>query len=174
MMEMLAESVSDRHLVISTFDNLFKGKNFFAPQPFDNLVKVVVRIYDSYLPKSEEDKEEEFDFTDLERMRKLSKQYYQQNPAKRNKVAPCLENQLKGHKIWSYQQTWMCLSKDLEVQAYEDIKHMQNEMAGYKVNPTLFETITNKLLEEEIKCEDEEEAKQKKEECIRRIDMYKI
>ena len=36
---------------------------------------------------------------------------------------------------------------------------MQNEMATYNVAPDLFETVTNKLFEEEIKCEDEEEAK---------------
>ena len=76
MVEMLSESVADRNLFISALDTLFKGKNYFAPQPFDNLERSIVRIYDSYCPKSEENQEKDLDFTDFERMRSLSKQYY--------------------------------------------------------------------------------------------------
>lgn len=76
IVEMLADSVLDRNLLISALDNLFKGKNFFAKQPFDNLERVVGTIYDSYLPKSEEHKEEDFNFIDFDRMRNLTKQIY--------------------------------------------------------------------------------------------------
>lgn len=45
------------------------------------------------------------------------------------------------------------------MQSYDDVKEMQNEMATYHVLPDLFAIITNMLFEEEIKCDDEEEAK---------------
>ena len=76
MVEMLVESVADRNLFISTLGNLFKGKSYFAPSPFDNLEKSIIRIYDSYCPKSEENKEDEVDFTGFERTRSLTKLYY--------------------------------------------------------------------------------------------------
>ena len=100
MVEMISSQVNDRNMLIMAIGNLFNGKQFFAPQVFENLVKCITKIYDSYLPKSKECREEDFNFSGLGRLKSITKLYYQQNPAARNKVAPCLENQLKRHKIW--------------------------------------------------------------------------
>ena len=81
----------------------------------------------------------------------MTKLYYQQNPAARNKVAPCLENQLKRHKIWQYEQTWVILGKDSDVQTIADIEKVQNEMASYEVHPKVYSSITQQLIQEEIK-----------------------
>ena len=53
MVELLVGSVSDRNLLISTLERIYSGRNFFSPPPFDNLERVVRKIYDSYLPKTE-------------------------------------------------------------------------------------------------------------------------
>ena len=40
----------------------------------------------------------------------------------------------------------MSLSKDLEVQSFDDVKNIQDEMSRYNVKPELFTAVTNKLL----------------------------
>ena len=74
--ELLAASTPDRNLFISALDSLFKGKNFFAPVPFENLEKVTQKIYDSYLPKSGTQSETELDFTDFSRIKSITKNYF--------------------------------------------------------------------------------------------------
>ena len=60
-------------MLISSIDSLFKGRNFFAPQPFKNLERVIEKLYDSYLPKSENVVKEALDFTDFDRIWQLTK-----------------------------------------------------------------------------------------------------
>ena len=186
MVEVLARQVSDRNLVIGAIDNLFKGRHFFAPQPFENLEKVVSKIYDSYLPKETAESgasEDAFDFTDFARIKALTRQYFKQSMPQRNKAGPyslppatepCLEMKLKCHKIWSYDQVWLCLSKDHEEQpSFAGAKHIQDEMAAYEVRPELFEAVSVKLTSE-ISDNDEEEATKQREECAESIAKYKV
>ena len=81
IVEMLAETVIDRNLLIVAIESLYKNKSYFAEQPFENLVKVVSLIYDSYLPKSEATwySDAVFDFTDFERLRQLTRKYYKKD-----------------------------------------------------------------------------------------------
>ena len=52
IVELLSRQDSDRNMLIDAFGALFKGKSSFAPQPFENIERVVRKIYDSYMPKS--------------------------------------------------------------------------------------------------------------------------
>ena len=178
MIELLSLSVSDRNLLISSIDSLFKGRNFFAPQPFKNLERVAEKIYDSYLPKSEKVVKEALDFTDFSRIRRITKQYFRQNLPTRNKPStksitePCLEVRLRTHKIWDYEDVWVCLSKDQEDETFAGVKELQVEMEAYNLAPELFEAVTTKLTEGP-ECENEE-VKQSREECIENIAKYYV
>lgn len=65
-------------------------------------------------------------------------------------MAPCLENTLKNHKVWTYAQVWLHLSKSLEVNTTLGIQFLQDQMASYEINPDLFEKVSL-LLKESIK-----------------------
>ena len=54
VIELLSREESDRNMLINAFESLFRGKSSFAPQAFENVEKVVRKVYDSYLPKSNE------------------------------------------------------------------------------------------------------------------------
>ena len=64
-----------------------------------------------------------FNLTDLEIVRKITQQYFMQIPQKNNnsqastplQMTPCLEAQLKTHRIWGFPDVWLGLSKDLEI-----------------------------------------------------------
>ena len=83
--------------------------------------------------------------------------YFKQSVPQRNKsgpyatppaTEPCLEVRLNCHKIWSYEQVWLCLSKDYGEQSCAGVQHIQDEMAAYEVKPELFEAVTARLTQE--------------------------
>ena len=100
-------------------------------------------IYDSYLPPDNEIEGPEsaatmtFDLTDLDVVRKITQQYYLQVPNKpsgaqnnteqqRLMMTPCLESQLTHHRIWSFVEVWMGISKDLEISTFGLIQFFQD------------------------------------------------
>ena len=57
-------------------------------------------------------------------------------------MTPCLEAQLKSHRIWSYSDIWLGLSKDLEITNILAVHFFQDQMASYEVEPALLREIT--------------------------------
>ena len=48
VVQQLSQDDEDRNMLIDAFDSLFKGNCSFAPQAFENIEKVIRKIYDSY------------------------------------------------------------------------------------------------------------------------------
>ena len=48
VVQLLSQDEEDRNMLIDAFDSLFKGTCSFAPQAFENIEKVIRKIYDSY------------------------------------------------------------------------------------------------------------------------------
>lgn len=48
-------------------------------------------------------------------------------------MTPCLESQLTHHRIWSFVEVWMGISKDLEISTFGMIQFFQDQMANYEV-----------------------------------------
>lgn len=48
VVQLLSQDEEDRNMLIDAFDSLFKGNCSFAPQAFENIEKVIRKIYDSY------------------------------------------------------------------------------------------------------------------------------
>ena len=120
---------------------------------FHNLIKAVGSIYESYCPEIGAEEGFQFNLTDLETVRKLTQQYFMQAPQRNNSQAsmplqmtPCLEAQLKSHRIWTYPDIWLGLSKDLEITNILAIHFFQDQMASYEVEPALLREITLHLV----------------------------
>ena len=92
---------------------------------FHNLIKAVESMYESYCPEVGAEEGFQFNLTDLETIRKITQQYFMQIPQRPGgnnnqastplQMTPCLEAQLKTHRIWSFPDVWLGLSKDLEI-----------------------------------------------------------
>lgn len=126
-----SNSTVDRHLFVSELGQLFTGRQNVSQTVFSNLISMVGKIYDSYLPG--EGDTHEFDLTDLEAVRTITQNYFVQVPSKPGQQAsaplqmtPCLEAQLRNHRIWSFQEMWLGLSKDLEVNTFLGIHFLQD------------------------------------------------
>jgi len=63
-------------------------------------------------------------------------------------MTPCLEGQLKHHKIWSFPEVWFAISKDLEIFTILGIQFFQDQMASYEVVPELLQQVTLRLIQE--------------------------
>ena len=63
-------------------------------------------------------------------------------------MTPCLESQLTHHRIWSFVEVWMGISKDLEISTFGMIQFFQDQMANYEVQPVLLEHVTLKLIQD--------------------------
>ena len=75
-------------------------------------------------------------------------------------MTPCLEAQLKSHRIWSFAEVWLGLSKDLEVNTMLGIHFLQDQMASYEVEPALLEQVTLQLVKEiRIRIEESKEER---------------
>lgn len=86
---------------------------------------------------------------------------------------PSLEMKLSNHRIWTYSETWLSLSKDLEVQTFADVEQVQSEMSTYNVMPELFANVTTQLVNG-IGNTNEEEVKQSMEVCEKRVEEYSV
>lgn len=69
-----SNSTVDRHLFVAELGHLFKGRQNVSQTVFSNLISVVSKIYDSYLPG--EGGSHQFDLTDLETVRTLTQNYF--------------------------------------------------------------------------------------------------
>ena len=63
-------------------------------------------------------------------------------------MTPCLEAQLKSHRIWTFPEIWIGLSKDMEITTLLGVHFFQDQMASYEVEPDLLENVTLQLVNE--------------------------
>ena len=63
-------------------------------------------------------------------------------------MTPSLEAQLKNHRIWSFTEVWLGLSRDLEITTMLGIHFLQDQMASYEIEPDLLEKVTLKLVDQ--------------------------
>lgn len=71
-------STVDRHLFVSELGQLFSGRQNVSQTVFSNLIDVITKIYDSYLPG--EGDSHQFDLTDLDQVRTITLNYFVQVP----------------------------------------------------------------------------------------------
>lgn len=79
IVELLSRQDSDRSMLIDAFGSLFKGKSSFAPQPFENIERVVRKIYDSYMPKSYNEPLHSLNFVGFSKLRGITSNFFRQN-----------------------------------------------------------------------------------------------
>ena len=63
-------------------------------------------------------------------------------------MTPCLEAQLKTHRIWTYPQTWLSLSQQLDITTILGIHFLQDQMSLYEIEPDLMEKVALQLVRE--------------------------
>ena len=164
MVKLIASnSTLDRHLFVSELGSLFSGRQNVSQTVFSNLIEVANHVYDSYLPgvncsdgiSSVEGVAHPFNLQDLHNLRTITQNYFVQVPQKSGQEAsaplqmtPCLEAQLRTHRIWTYEEVWLGLSKDFEVNTFLGIHFLQDQMASYEVDPTLLLSVTQTLVSE--------------------------
>ena len=66
-------------MLIDAFDSLFKGNCSFAPQAFENIEKVIRKIYDSYQPKKSDEPTDQSNLKGLDLLRRITQKYFRQN-----------------------------------------------------------------------------------------------
>ena len=76
VIELLSREESDRNMLINAFESLFRGKSSFAPQAFENVEKVVRKVYDSYMPKSNEQPLDSLNFSGFQKLRSITSNYF--------------------------------------------------------------------------------------------------
>ena len=167
----ICQEVKDRHLLIIQLQSLFTGRQNISQVVYSNLIKAVSAIYDSYMPPESPslgpDVHEggDMELSDLVALRTVTQHYFMQVPQKQSQasmapimMAPCLEQTLKNHRIWTFAQVWLHLSKSLDVNTTLGIQFLQDQMASYEVEPDLFEKVSL-LLKKEIKSRKSESSK---------------
>ena len=61
-------------------------------------------------------------------------------------MSPCLENQLKAHRIWTFPEAWIAISDQLDVKTILGIHFLQDQMAAYEVDPDLLQQVSLHLV----------------------------
>jgi len=74
---------NDRHVFINQLESMFSGRQTVTQVVFQNLIKAIGAIYESYFPQDTEPSADSGpDFRDLCRVRTVTQQYFMQIPAK--------------------------------------------------------------------------------------------
>ena len=169
--------IEDRALFVKELQSLFTGRQYVNPVVFKNLIKAIGAFYDSFIPEPTVDPQGfSYDFTWLKSVRDLSQLYFMQAPQSRQNdsatnnssqimMSPCLENQLKAHRIWTFPEAWIAISIQLDVKTILGIHFLQDQMAAYEVDPDLLQQVSLHLVNQ-IRSKQEENNVEGKEEKV--------